>query len=265
MAKRMLLVCLVVTVLLALTAGVALAVTKQCPDTNINDKCLGTRQDDTMLGNNSRSIENIYGLGGDDKLEGFGGFDALYGGGGGDRLLGGKGGDILDPGSGSDTLFGGQGGDLYMFEAGWDRDTIIDGAQDDRNQNKVVIQESVTSGLVVDLLPARSRSEMRTADGRHTANWTADTVMQDVGNMGRGGDDVMRGTNAQNSLESQDSFEEASITGADKIYAMGGSDFVTVVDKDGDDFVDCGEGNDTVYYSPGDTIRNCETKEEIEL
>ncbi len=29
-------------------------------------------------------------------------------------------------------------------------------------------------------------------------------------------------------------------------------------DEDGDDTVDCGEGNDTVFFNEGDTAINCE-------
>lgn len=258
--RKLVLLLISCSVAVLLVAGMALAATKRCPDTNINDDCRGTQNDDTLIGN--QSFENIYGLGGDDRIEGRGDLDSLYGGGGDDKLLGGYGGDLLYPGPGNDTLFGGPYGDLYVFDAGWEKDTIVDGAQDDRNYNEVKIDESVTSGVFVNLTRSSSRAEVRTADGGNTINWASDTIVQNMSSNGRG-NDVIRGTNGANSIESQD-FEEP-YTSADEVYALGGNDFVSVVDVDGEDFVDCGEGNDTVYYSPGDEFRNCEAQEEIDF
>lgn len=262
MAKRTLLVCLVVTVVLALTAGVALAVTKQCSD-EFSYVCRGTQGDDTLLGTNS-GADDIEGLGGGDRLEGRGGVDSLFGGGGDDTLLGGYGSDGLRPMSGNDALFGGPGpsGDTYAFDRGWDRDTIVDGAQRENDPNTIRIIPFVTSDLVINLVPSGSRSEIRTRDGANTVNWSATTKMQDVWNEGQG-DDVILGNNAANFIQSEN-FGQAD-GGADKVYAMGGGDLVAVADNAGDDFVDCGEGNDRVLYNPGDTFRNCEIQEEIAL
>ena len=255
MAKRTLLVCLVVTAMLALTAGVALAVTKQCND-EYDYVCRGTQGADTLLGTNDS--DDIRGLGGDDKLEGRGEPDALLGGGGGDSLLGGYGSDYLSGDAGNDALFGGIGGDLYVFTGGWDRDTIVDGAQAENDPNQVSVNQSVTSGVAVNLVPSASRSEIRTLDGGNTVNWTYKTIVRDVRLEGRG-DDLVSGNNAGNFIDGEGS---GASTGADKVYASGGSDLVSVADGDGDDFVDCGEGDDTVYYSPGDELRNCEVQEE---
>lgn len=32
----------------------------------------------------------------------------------------------------------------------------------------------------------------------------------------------------------------------------------------GNDTVDCGAGNDTVYYDPGDTVRDCEVRRDLQ-
>ncbi len=72
---------------------------------------------------------------GDDALDGGAGNDMLKGGAGNDRLLGGIGDDQVDGGSGDDRIEGGAGDDrliggsgqnVFVFAAGFGRDTITD-------------------------------------------------------------------------------------------------------------------------------------------
>ena len=70
--------------------------------------------------------DRLFGAAGDDSLDGAGGDDYLEGGAGADTLIGGAGDDTLDGGEGSDLLEGGAGDDNYVFEAGFDGDTIVD-------------------------------------------------------------------------------------------------------------------------------------------
>ena len=80
-----------------------------------NDILSGTQLNDT-----------IYGGGGHDSLNGGDGNDVLYGEKENDTLNGGKGNDILDGGAGNDVLNGGEGNDTYIFDRGYDQDTIYD-------------------------------------------------------------------------------------------------------------------------------------------
>jgi RTX calcium-binding nonapeptide repeat (4 copies) len=73
---------------------------------------VGTPRGDAIAGENEpRTIEKMYGRGGNDRLAGYGGKDGLSGGSGQDTLWGGSGGDGLFGDSGSDTIIGGPGGD----------------------------------------------------------------------------------------------------------------------------------------------------------
>ena len=65
-------------------------------------------------------------MAGDDRLTGANGNDVLDGGGGIDTLIGGNGADSLEGGAGDDSLTGGKGPDLFVFHAGFGKDTIED-------------------------------------------------------------------------------------------------------------------------------------------
>lgn len=77
--------------MLAITAGTALAVTKI--GTNGPNRLVGTAQNDTLRG-----------LGGNDVLIGKGDNDRLFGGAGRDRLIGGADSDLLVGGPGNDFI-----------------------------------------------------------------------------------------------------------------------------------------------------------------
>ncbi len=79
---------------------------------NGNDMLRGGLGDDTILGGN-----------GDDRLDG----DA-----GADTLVGGNGADVLNGGAGNDVLTGGNGDDLFVFDAGFGIDAIVDFSSFDR-------------------------------------------------------------------------------------------------------------------------------------
>ncbi len=74
----------------------------------------------------TRGSNTITGTTGDNVLEGHAGDDRLNGGAGDDRLDGGDGGDRLIGGAGDDVLSGGSGDDLFVFRAGFGRDTVTD-------------------------------------------------------------------------------------------------------------------------------------------
>lgn len=94
--KRTALLAVVVGLLLALTAGVAVAQNFE-----------GTRGDDTIRG--TAQEDTITGLGGDDRLFGFGKKDNIKGNAGNDRIDGGQGNDIMSGAGGNDVIRAGDG------------------------------------------------------------------------------------------------------------------------------------------------------------
>lgn len=79
------------------------------------NRLYGRQGDDTLIGGS-----------GDDRLYGQADSDTLIGNDGLDRLFGGDGIDFLDGGAGNDQLFGGADIDVFVFSAGYERDTIYD-------------------------------------------------------------------------------------------------------------------------------------------
>lgn len=104
-----------------------------------------------------RSIENVIGGGGDDRitgnqeanrLAGFGGDDRLDGGAGRDQLLGGTGADTLSGGGGADTLLGGLNGDVFLFDLRPSRATQADRVLDfDTGSDRIHLSAAAFRGL----------------------------------------------------------------------------------------------------------------------
>jgi hypothetical protein len=114
MLRRTINVFLVGALLVALTAGVALAVIR-IGDADPNN-LVGTTGD-----NDGQDI--LLGFGSQDELTGRSATDYLGGGSGSDELWGGNGNDILDGGSGEDTIDTGSGFDVVYAKDGYE-DTI---------------------------------------------------------------------------------------------------------------------------------------------
>lgn len=237
-----------------LSCGVALALNAiQC---KTNQTCRGTDGRDLMKGTAGRN--DMFARGGGDTLKGFGGEDGLLGQKGNDRLLGGDLDDALYPGPGNDASNGGEGEDGYQFDANWGTDTITDTAipdADPRTGNYVTlsinVQSNVTIKLASDSGPA---PEMRDASGANTVNWSGNVV-----------DNVVSDSPGNDTIEGNPSTNNIFVRGgANEIFAGGGNDLIDARDTAGGgdpdgDFVDCGDGIDTVFYdSPGDTVFNCE-------
>lgn len=243
------------SVAVLVACGVALAVNKQCK-TSDGHACFGTQQADTLLGTDR--FESIYGRGGPDTIKSFAGGDTVYGENGNDDLFAGEGEDRLYPGQGNDTSRGGKGSDKYEFYEGWGRDVIVDvrPAQQGCPRcpfNIVEFPGGSSTPIIVNLDSSPVRSEVRDVSGAQTINWS-DDVITDIGNSGRG-DDIIRGNERSNGV--------GSYRGEDTIYGMEGGDWIIVADNTGGDTVDCGAGNDTVYYDPGDTVRDCEVRRDL--
>ncbi|MEO0987008.1 MAG: calcium-binding protein [Cyanobacteria bacterium J06639_14] len=92
--------------------------------TDGRDTLAGAEGNDLIVG--GLKSDTLSGLDGDDRLIGENGRDTLIGGAGNDILEGGNGVDFLTGGSGDDILIGGLKQDFFIFESGFENDTITD-------------------------------------------------------------------------------------------------------------------------------------------
>jgi hypothetical protein len=122
----------------------------------------------------------------------------------------------------------------------------------------------VNSDLTIDLI-SRDRPdgkrphEVRSASGS-TINWSGN-VIDSVG--GGLGDDRIFGNADSNTISLGAALSNGGPpeeSGDAAAFARRGDDDVLAYDFDKGDFVDCGEGNYTVYYDRGDVVKNCEVR-----
>jgi len=89
----------------------------------------GTNRNNRLYGMNKLN-DNLFGLGGNDRLYGYEGDDFLSGGSGRDRLYGAQGSDTFIGGTGDDYLEGYYGSDTYIFNQGDGHDTIAEWSEE---------------------------------------------------------------------------------------------------------------------------------------
>ncbi|MEY9180017.1 ExeM/NucH family extracellular endonuclease [Bradyrhizobium sp. USDA 313] len=89
-----------------------------------NDMIEGGVGKDTLKGGSG--VDVVSGGDGDDNIDGGSENDTLNGGAGNDTIKGGSGADILAGDAGNDILSGGSGADVFMFAAGFGKDTVTD-------------------------------------------------------------------------------------------------------------------------------------------
>ena len=257
---------------LVMASGAAMAMLINCPAGG--NPCLGTPDADVMNGTSGDDL--IKGRRGGDTLNADAGFDQLSGERGEDILNGEADNDTLTGGRDRDTLDGGADDDTYVFADGWGKDTLSDttsGAFGER-----LTFSLVTKPVKMDLIQSASRPEARS--GNNTLDFAAAVTIVEVDGGSSG--DTIRGQNDADSLN--------GIQGSDTVNGRGGVDTVTGMDGDdtlvggsgGDTFdagpgadeikaadneadqIDCGGGNDTVFFDQGiDTFVNaaaCEDK-----
>ncbi len=122
--KRIMMVTAVASLLLAMSAGIALAANIACPNASFG-VCVGTPNDDTMGGGPIKDI--MTGRQGADTMSGRLNADEMVGDLGNDFLDGGAGNDVLKGGDGQDVLNGRLGNDDIFAERDQDSDSITCG------------------------------------------------------------------------------------------------------------------------------------------
>ncbi len=156
--------------------------------------------------------EAITGGDGDDQINGYEGDDSLSGAAGDDHLYGGEGDDTLAGGTGDDLLHGGSGTD--DLAGGDGADTLFGHSGDDTLAGGDG-DDSLIGGFGADLLE------------------------------GGAGDDALHGREGDDTLIGGE--------GADVLFGGGGNDLVIGADDDGAmDFLNGGEGDDTIHAGAGD-------------
>jgi hypothetical protein len=194
-----------------------------------------------------------------------------------DAISPGRGGDVISGGAGVDSYYyGNKRGEWFsepLYGSPWGHDTITDTASSDNppgwegpSRDNEIFFNYVTEGMTIDLVSSKNHPEVITESGTSTLNWSANVVNRISGGFG---DDTIRG-NAQANLiyAGWDGYDDTP-SGSDVIFAGGGDDIIWVNDFQDyahkDDRVDCGRGQDTVYYDypSGDVLKHCETTEKI--
>lgn len=223
---------------LMMSGGVALALnTIGCEGSGI--KCVGTNRPDLIRG--TADLDAIYGRDKGDTIKGFGKGDALLGNKGSDRLLGGRGQDFVIGGEDDDTLRGEDALDIYYFErSGWGTDTIREVSPKNilRLPDGENFDGAITTNLTSDSGPV---PEVTNSENASTVNWGGEVIDIVIGSTGN---DTISGNE-----EANDIFDgEGRENDRDAISGAGGDDLIDVQDGAADDKVECGEGNDTVYF-----------------
>jgi Ca2+-binding RTX toxin-like protein len=145
--------------------------------------------------------------------EGFGGNDVLTGGSGYNKLYGGEGNDVLKGKDGDDTLEGGLGDDK------------IDGG----HGNDTVTYFEAVDAVTVDL---------KITKAQNTGGAGKDTLTSIENLTGGSRDDVLKGTDAANTIR--------GYLGNDTLYGRGGDD--RLLAGRGNDVLDGGDGKDTALF-----------------
>lgn len=166
--------------------------------------------------------------------------------------------DNLAGAEGDDALGGGGGDDTYVFRINdWGEDTITDTADTDNdplttgNFAEFGFPNGLTTRLTIDLNSSADSPEVRNGTLTGTVNWSNNAI--DGVYINSLTDDTVIGNAGANQLNA-DGGEDSDAT----IRGGAGNDWISVMDFAGGDTVDCGEGDDRVFFDAGDTVTNCE-------
>lgn len=179
---------------------------------NIIERATGGSGNDSITGNSAINVLN--GSAGDDTLSGLGGDDTLYG------------------GTGNDSLDGGDGFDVYLFESGWNNDTITADSSGGYDQ---VDFSLLTSNMTVNLTAGAG---IEATDGTSTLEIAGDFIEQVKGGSGH---DTITGNSLNNAVW--------GYYGDDTISTGSGSDILD--GNNGNDSLDGGDGVDRYIFGAG--------------
>lgn len=237
--------------------------------------------DDAILAGDTGNDDLIYGYGGNDSILAGDGNDEVYGGAGNDYIDGGVGDDIITGGEGNDTIVAGQGNDEVY---GGNGDDSVQGGAGNDNIYGGGGNDTLRGGDGNDsLYGGQDDDYIIGGDGDDYVNGNGgfDTLDGALGNdriiggeeedvlIGGAGNDTLYGQGADDSLIGN--------TGSDEIYGGKGDDIIDASSQDpyalpdigypglypsdtdpnnDRDYVDGGEGNDTIFTGDdADTIR----------
>jgi Ca2+-binding RTX toxin-like protein len=153
-----------------------------CPASPTN--CMGTSEDDIIIGAASQPFNSILGLGGNDYIQGRGDSNWLFGGDGNDILVGDQGRDYLEGGRGSDKYDGWYGDDTIA------EDTSFYGIQGTLINNDDIISggpgnDGISSGEGFDKISGGPGDDSISASNNNWRDFSPDIV-----NCGAGTDTV---------------------------------------------------------------------------
>lgn len=237
-----------------------------------NDLLLGSGEHDRLFGGRGDDIlraagaSYLYGGAGNDSLFGNTGNDALYGGAGDDRLfgeagndllVGGNGADYSSAGSGDDTLLGGAGDDGFDFVEGGSAFPVVAVGNDLIDGGPGIDSIFFANDFYLTTSPLTADLE----SGTYSVTGASGRLINIENIWGTTFDDHIYGSDAANGIvgNAGNDFVDArggndtldGGTGDDVLYGGSGDDhfaFFNFSDTAGADYIDGGEGVDTVDY-----------------
>ncbi|MCK9202338.1 MAG: putative Ig domain-containing protein [Gallionella sp.] len=195
--------------------------------------------------------------GGSNTLTGGAGDDHLSAAGGGNYLNGGAGGDVLVAQGGGNYLNGGDGMDIYVFDAGFGVDHIVDAGSNFAQFNFNFADSGVVIGLG-SLMLSFANGDVLHIDGFDpgdplntcsisTFQFSDQTLsLQDILDLGGPAVDFTLGRDITGTAEA-DTLQGTDLR--EHIYAMSGND--TIIAGGGNDYIEGGDGNDTIDGGTG--------------
>ncbi len=196
------------------------------------ENVIATSLNDVLRGDNENNV--FAGGSGNDHLEGKGGDDTLLGGEGDDRLYGGDGKDKLFGGSGKNALDGGSDDDDLYIES--IEGSTLDGGSGEDTLDASLVNSADKTGLRIHL----AHNEI-TINRPHTQDVLKDSVRNIENVIGTQWNDIIYGDEQDNKLSGG--------AADDIIYGKGGNDLI--FGGDGNDSLFGGFGQDVIYGGRG--------------
>ena len=217
-----------------------------------DDKLDGGGEDDELYG--GRGDDELKGGTGNDELDGGRGDDMLYGGEGYDELHGGRGDDRLIGGTGDDTVYGGRGNDHVVVSDG-DGSDVIDGGRDSADRRPADGAEDIGVGDTIDLSGFGAGVRVDLDENNQGVLQAENALSNDTrnglsefGNVQSGGEVVIEELNDIENVIGT-AFNDVIFGNAQNNVLIGGAGDDSLHPFGGTDFVDGGEGTDTLLLN----------------